>query len=143
MSRSPTLVVGQRPWKYRKLAYCLFTLFATARSTGLAQVSDRKAAPFWLPAGITEAELIRSVLPEYDEKLVRWEKNKVGAVESVGWEKDGRRIFAVVGIGEKAYAVLSFSSIGRDDYWEDLVASNSPLLDRGFVLARTDGTRRR
>lgn len=118
----------------------LTTLFVTARSTSLAQVSDREAAPVWLPAGIREAELIRSVLPEYDEKLKRWEKSKQDellfrASVSEGLPTDlglpGQRFFLFAVTGQQGIcAQCYFDRVGVFDV-------------HGFVLARTDGTRRR
>ena len=125
MSRAPTRVVTRRPWRSLNQACCLLTLLATAHSTGVAQVFDPKQQRVWLPAGITEAELIRSVLPEYDEKLVRWEKSKEDhllfrASVSEGLPTDlgfpGRRfiLFAVTG-QEGICAQCYFASVGVFD----------------------------
>lgn len=62
----------------------------------------------------------------------------VWGIDSLGWEKSGRRIFLVVRIGRIHRALLSFSTVGHEDYWEDLVTSDSPLLQHGFVLVRDE-----
>ncbi|HEY3171160.1 MAG TPA: hypothetical protein VGK86_01150, partial [Thermoanaerobaculia bacterium] len=89
---------------------------------------------------LTSGEVLRKVAVPRDPF--------VGGIESIGWETSGDRFFVVVtigrprlrelsGAGKENRALLSFGVPGGEDYWEDLVKSDSPLLEYGFVLAPT------
>lgn len=92
---------------------------------GPRQAEEPEARARELPAGVTEMELIRSVIPEYDQEVARWRNSKDGSdlFRASVWEAletdlgfAGRRhvLFAVGGQGGIC-AQCSFFRVGVFD----------------------------
>lgn len=69
----------------------------------------------------------------------------VSGIDSLGWQADERRFFAVVSLGPEDRALLSFAVGGTSDYWERPLSAAGQPWDFGFVLKpdSTPGSRRR
>lgn len=68
-------------------------------------------------------------------RTIRFHHYVAGTPLAVGWSADSRRVYAVVGFGEDERALLSFSVVGKDDYWEQLLPGDRLRWEDGFVVS--------
>ncbi len=58
----------------------------------------------------------------------------LSGIDSLGWQADERRFFAVVKLGPEDRALLSFAAVGTQDYWERALSAVGEPWPWGFVL---------
>ncbi len=58
----------------------------------------------------------------------------LSGIDSLGWQSDERRFFAVVRLGPEDRALLSFAVAGTRDYWERPLSASGDAWPFGFVL---------
>lgn len=58
----------------------------------------------------------------------------LSGIDSLGWQADERRFFAVVKLGPEDRALLSFAVVGTQDYWERPLSAVGEPWPWGFVL---------
>lgn len=82
------------------------------------------------PGGVTKRSL--SLRAFNVDRMMR--ESFLSSIDSLGWQANERRFFAVVGLGPEDRALLSFAVAGTRDCWERPLSAVGDPWPFGFVL---------